>query len=35
MIGNDWDIVLAQEYRKDYYTNIQSFLKEEYLNKTI
>ncbi len=33
--GNSWDILLADEFKKDYYLNLRQFLKEEYKSKTI
>lgn len=35
MIGNNWDILLKDEYEKDYFKNLIGYLKEEYKNKTI
>ena len=35
MIGNDWDIVLKDEYEKDYFKKIEDVVREEYSNKTI
>ena len=35
MIGNDWDIVLAEEYEKDYFLKIRDIVRKEYKNKTI
>ncbi len=35
MIGNKWDIYLKQEFEKEYFKNLLSFVKEEYHNKTI
>ncbi len=35
MIGNSWDILLKEEYNKDYFKNLMSFVKAEYKNKTI
>ena len=35
MIGNDWDIVLACEYEKDYFLKIKEIVRREYQNKTI
>lgn len=35
MIGNDWDLLLADEYEKDYFINIKEFIDEEYSLKTI
>ena len=33
--GNSWDVLLADEFKKDYYLNLRQFLKEEYKSKTI
>lgn len=35
MIGNDWDKVLAEEYKKDYFLKIKDKVRNEYKNKTI
>ena len=35
MIGNDWDLVLKEEFEKDYFLKIEEFIKEEYNSKTI
>jgi uracil-DNA glycosylase len=35
MIGNSWDTLLAEEYKKDYFVNLMNFVKEEYKTKTI
>ncbi len=35
MIGNDWDNLLGEEYRKEYFKNLEKFVIEEYKNKTI
>lgn len=35
MIGNDWDIVLKDEYNKDYFLKIKDKVRKEYNNKTI
>lgn len=35
MIGNKWDKVLEEEYKKDYFKKLIEFIKEEYKNKTI
>ena len=35
MIGNGWDNLLSEEYKKDYFTNLKSFIIDEYKNKTI
>ena len=34
-IGNDWDDLLEEEFQKDYYKKLESFLMEEYREKTI
>ncbi len=34
-IGNDWDELLYDEFKKDYYLKIREFLKKEYSLKTI
>lgn len=34
-IGNDWDDLLEEEFQKDYYKKMESFLVEEYKEKTI
>lgn len=35
MIGNKWDQLLSEEYQKEYFTNLMSFIKKEYKEKTI
>lgn len=35
VLGNDWDSLLADEFKKDYYIKLRGFLKEEYKNHTI
>ena len=35
MIGNNWDLVLKDEYKKDYFIELLDFVKNEYKNKTI
>ena len=35
MINNDWDNVLKEEYNKEYFKNLMSFVDDEYNNKTI
>jgi uracil-DNA glycosylase len=35
MIGNDWDNLLCEEYKKDYFIKLQKFIIEEYKNKII
>ena len=35
MIGNDWDLVLEEEFEKEYFKEIMSFVEEEYKTKTI
>lgn len=34
-IGNDWDAILAEEFKKDYYLKLREFLKQEYKTQTI
>lgn len=34
-IGNSWDGLLHDEFEKEYYKNLQEFLKEEYANHII
>ena len=34
-IGNEWDALLADEIRKDYYLRLREFLKQEYTNHRI
>lgn len=34
-IGNDWDEILAEEFKKDYYLKLREFLKQEYKTQTI
>ena len=34
-IGNKWDDILEDEFKKEYYANIREFLKKEYSTKTI
>lgn len=35
LIGNDWDDLLEEEFQKDYYKTMRSFLIEEYRSKTV
>ena len=35
MIGNDWDILLKDEFNKDYFKNLEEFVLNEYNTKTI
>lgn len=35
MIGNDWDIILKDEFEKDYFKKLIDFIKKEYSEKTI
>ena len=35
MIGNKWDEVLQDEFKKEYFTNLMDFVKNEYKEKTI
>ena len=34
-IGNKWDEILADEFKKDYYLNLREFLKQEYGHYTV
>ena len=34
-LNNDWDELLKEEYKKDYYLALREFLKQEYSSKTI
>lgn len=34
-IGNSWDILLKDEFQKEYYLKLRQFLKNEYATKTI
>lgn len=34
-IGNSWDILLKDEFKKEYYLKLRNFLKSEYSSKTI
>lgn len=35
MIGNDWDNILADEYKKDYFLKLKDIVRREYNSKTI
>lgn len=34
-IGNDWDTLLSDEFKKEYYLKLREFLKAEYFSKTV
>lgn len=34
-IGNDWDEILSEEFKKDYYLKIREILKKEYFSGTV
>ena len=34
-IGNDWDALLEDEFKKEYYLKLREFLKAEYSTKTV
>lgn len=34
-LGNSWDGLLAEEFKKEYYLKLRAFLKEEYATRTI
>ncbi len=35
LTNNDWDIILQEEYKKEYFKKIVNFINKEYKNKTI
>ena len=35
VIGNDWDEIIGEEFKKDYYIRLREFLKEEYAKHTV
>ncbi len=35
MIGNKWDLLLKEEFNKDYFKKLMEFIKQEYKEKTI
>lgn len=35
MIGNKWDELLKEEFKKEYFKNLMEYIKEEYKTKTI
>ena len=35
MIGNDWDVLLKDEFNKEYFQELLEFIKKEYREKTI
>ena len=35
MINNEWDDVLAEEFKKDYFLKIKEFIVDEYSSKTV
>ena len=35
MIGNDWDVILKDEYEKEYFCKIKDIVRSEYNNKII
>ena len=35
MVGNDWDIILAEEYQQNYYKTLQKFINEQYEQTTV
>ena len=34
-LGNDWDALLADEFKKEYYLELREFLKSEYSSRRI
>jgi uracil-DNA glycosylase len=35
LLNNDWDELLSEEFKKEYYLNLRHFLKTEYFSKRI
>ena len=35
MVGNNWDLILKEEYNKDYYKNMVKYLNKEYNERVI
>ena len=35
LVGNSWDKILDEEYKKDYFKNLVAFINKEYKVKTI
>ena len=35
MIGNSWDELLKEEYKKDYFIKLKEFVINEYKTKTV
>ena len=35
LLGNDWDELLKEEFKKDYYLSLREFLKTEYFSRRI
>lgn len=35
LFGNDWDVLLAEEFKKEYYQKLREFLKSEYASRRI
>ena len=35
LVGNSWDLILEEEYKKDYFKNLVEFIDNEYKEKTI
>ena len=35
MIGNQWDDLLKEEYKKEYFQSLMEFIKQEYKTKTV
>ena len=34
-LDNDWDLLLADEFKKEYYLKLREFLKKEYFTRTV
>lgn len=35
LLNNDWDVLLAEEFKKEYYLKLREFLKKEYFSRRI
>ena len=35
LVGNSWDLILEEEYKKDYFKKLVEFINNEYKEKTI
>lgn len=35
LVGNNWDVVLQEEYKKEYFKNVVNFVNEVYKEKVV